>query len=157
MSGMRRRVVRSRDQSLILLAIAIIAPLIAFVQLSDEEASAALSLGARVGFMLLTILLAGFAFRLSRSGVVVTEKGVIIKNPLRANSLRWEEIVGFSLRRRGVFPGIGHVELNNGRVIPIYGISIPNPITRPNNRSAQLLVSDLNGVLSDARRRLASE
>jgi hypothetical protein len=101
MSGMQRRVVRSREQSLILLAIAIIAPLMAFVQLSDEEASAALSLGARVGFMLLVVLLAAFAFPLSRSGVVVTENGVIIKNPIRSNSLRWEEIVGFSLLQRG--------------------------------------------------------
>lgn len=78
-------------------------------------------------------------------------------NPIHSNYLRWEEVVGFSLQRRGLFPGIGHVELNDGRVIPIYCISIPNPITRPNNRSAQLLVSELNGMLSDAIGRQASE
>lgn len=153
MSGIQRRIVRSREQSLVLLAIAVIAPLMVSVRLFSGDASTELSLGARVGFMVLTILLAAFAFRLARSGVVVTERGVIIKNPICSHSFRWEEIVGFSLRRRGLFPGIGHVDLKDGRAIPIYGIAVPNTLTRPNNRSAQDLVTELNGLLSDARGR----
>ena len=140
MNGLRPRVVRSREQSLILLAIAFISPLMALVRLFSGDASTELSLGTRVGFKVPLTLLAGFALRLARSGVVVNESGVIVKNPIRSNALRWEEIAGFSLRRKGFFPGLGHVALKDGRAIPIYGISVPNPITRPNNRSAQALV-----------------
>jgi Bacterial PH domain len=157
MNGLRPRVVRSREQSLILLAIAFITPLMALVRLFSEDASKELSLGARSGFMALAILLAAFAFRLARSGVLVNETGVIVKNPIRSNAVRWEEIAAFTLRRRGLFPGLGHMDLRDGRAIPIYAISIPNPITRPNNRSAQSLVAELNSLLSDARRRQVSD
>jgi hypothetical protein len=126
MRGVQRRVLRSREQSLILLAIALIAPLMAIQRLFSGNPSVDLSLGARIAFMLLTVVLA--AFRVSRSGVVVTEEGVVVKNPLRSQSFRWEEIVCFSLRRRGLFPGLGHVDLQDGRVVPIYGIAAPNAL-----------------------------
>jgi hypothetical protein len=43
---------------------------------------------------------------------------------------------------------MGVVARKDATIVPIWGIQIPNPMTRPKNRSAQRLIEELNRVLA---------
>jgi hypothetical protein len=63
------------------------------------------------------------------------------------------DISRFSLRPWGPFPLVGYAELRDGRSVHMLGVAAPNPITRPNNQTAQRMIAQLNEPLDHLRPR----
>lgn len=99
--------------------------------------------------MLLLMLAPGLLFmmRLARACARVESRGVLVVNLRQSTFVPWEDIVSFSIGPLGLLPKIGIVELRDGRRIPIVGIQGPNPMMRPNNKSAERLIDLLNDEL----------
>jgi hypothetical protein len=92
-----------------------------------------------------------FNARAGLTGVVVQNDSVRIVNLRNTRCLRWDEIERFSVGQLGLRPRTGIVELRDGRRIGIWSIQGPNPTTRPNNRSAERLIDQLNQELAEHR------
>lgn len=87
------------------------------------------------------------AVRGAYAGVFIQESGVRIVNLLNAVSVPWSDIERFELKGAGIRSRNAAAKLHDGRLLTIFAIAGPNPITRPNNRSAERLVDDLNAEL----------
>jgi hypothetical protein len=85
-------------------------------------------------------------FRWARAGVFVVQDGVRILNPLKTIAVAWQDIRCFRVGAHGIWSKIGIVELSDGREIVLLGICAPNSLTRPTNKIAESLVSDLEKV-----------
>jgi hypothetical protein len=85
-------------------------------------------------------------FRWGRAGVFVVQDGVRILNPFKTTTVAWRDIRRFRVGARGIWPKSGIVELSDGREIELIGICAPNPLTRPSNKTAESLVSDLEEI-----------
>jgi hypothetical protein len=146
MSNNYQRAFRSREQSTVLL---IVGSLLAVVGAAQALLADGLSPLQRGVFVTMAVLLGAYGvFRLARCGVYVIDNGVRVVNPVRTRFVPWETISRFSIRRVGFHPGMGVVDRKDATIVPIWGIQIPNPMTRPKNRSAQRLIEELNRVLA---------
>jgi hypothetical protein len=144
-----RRVVRSREQAI---GIAVVGGVSSILGLA--EALSRPEVGAPRTVASVTIAVAWGAFcilRAARAGAFVTRDGVRILNPLRTHFIPWNRIDSFSLRRWGLAPLMGHVNLKDGTSTHIFGIEAPNALTRPRNQSAQRLIAELNEILNEVR------
>lgn len=147
-----QKVFRSREQSVVLVILGALV-LLAVPTKVLGTLSNGLSTAQRIGFSLAAVAIGSFLiFRLARCGAYATDAGIRVVNPFRTRFVPWTDIRGFSVRRAGYFPGVGNVDLNDGTSVRIWGIQIPNPLTRPNNASAQRLIASLNRLLAERRR-----
>lgn len=146
-----KRTYRSREQAIIITSAAVVIPVV---------------MGASVLFLYTTeswtfrvselVVAAGIAwfgiFKAGRVRVCVDIEGIYVFNPLRRVFIPWERISGFSLRtRKFIFTPIGHANLKDGSSVPLYGIAAPNPGIRPNSRTAQQMIDELNQLLREQR------
>jgi hypothetical protein len=88
--------------------------------------------------------------RAARAGAVVTEVGVIIRNPTKTVELPWSNVEGFSLGESGIYSTVGIVHTTDGGPLRIWGIQGRK---RGRDASAERLVTALNDSLSAARKR----
>jgi Bacterial PH domain len=90
----------------------------------------------------------GFAALIGGAGVYVRESGVVVVNPFRVSSLRWDEIERFSLDESPKFVRglIGRVHCRGGGSTILWGI---RPFGDPyGKRQAQEAVAFLNQTLA---------
>jgi Bacterial PH domain len=99
----------------------------------------------------IAFLFAILSWRGANAAVYAEQHGVRVVNPLRTELVNWSEIERFTLGRYGPWPHVGLIELRNGSRRHIFGIQAPNPLTRPKNRGAQILVEQLNQELAAKR------
>jgi hypothetical protein len=127
-----RVVVRSTEQKWVLLAIFLLFVPTGFYKLWVEYGD----LGPVVRIVFTVILLIGgvLILRTAFASVVLDKDRVTIRGPIRRTRIGWEQLHSFVLRPRGPAPGIGHAVLRDGRIIPIWGIAIPNPLFRDRSR-----------------------
>jgi hypothetical protein len=92
--------------------------------------------------------------RLGRAGAYADREGIRILNPFRSIRVPWKDIQGFSLRPHGLWAEVGHADLRDGRSIHILGIQPPNRLFRPRDRSAQVIIEELNERLRYEQNRL---
>lgn len=149
-TGRRLGTFRTREQAILIGITGVILIIAVPVQsLSADAEGNRLSPGEAIFFVGLGVPLGLFmVLRVARSGVVAFERGCRVVNPLRTRFIPWTEIAGFSLRPWGVFPLVGQVDLKDGSSVHVFGIEAPNPLTRPNNRSAHRLKDELNSLRS---------
>ncbi|HEY7477983.1 MAG TPA: PH domain-containing protein [Actinomycetota bacterium] len=97
-------------------------------------------------------LIAGSAARFAMMGLLVEPTGIRVRNLLRTHRIAWSRIDAVRMGTwKRVFPRMGLVDLVDGRTIPIAGVVGPNPITRPNNRTAESLMDQLSNLFFAAR------
>jgi hypothetical protein len=145
MTDNRATALRSREQSIVLLIVGSLLTVGGSAQALLVDSLSPLQRGL---FVTMAVLFGGYGvFRLARCGAYVMDKGVRVVNPLRTHFVPWEAISCFSIRRVGFYPGMGVIERKDASIVPIWGIQVPNPMTRPKNRAAQRLIEELNGVI----------
>jgi hypothetical protein len=101
----------------------------------------ALTIVAGIGYFLL--------FRVAGSSIIVTDRGVVVRNPLSTRSVRWDNITRFSLEQWAVFPGIGTIELRRGRPLRVFGVQIPDPRFGRFDKQTEDAIDELNRLLRD--------
>jgi len=132
---------RSREQSAIIAVGLVVFGVVGLVLVASSGSRS----GQILGGLGIAIYLAVGA-RVALMGAFVGPDGLRIRNPLRTHSIRWSDCQGFRVGRYGL-PRVAIADLNDGRSIPIFGIGGPPPSTRPRDQTAELLVSELNGML----------
>ena len=140
-----KAVFRSREQSIALFVIGVLLSgyfLVGVFQTGD-------SVNWVVDLLLAGLTFSFFVLRLARSGVYVRGDRLRIVNPLRSLNVPLAEVTHFSIGRHGVFPLVGLAHLEDGTKIGMWGIQAPNPLLRSRNRSAQRIIDELNGLLSN--------
>ncbi len=142
----RSRLYQSQEQAIVVgslgVALGIAAPALAFSP--PEVGEPGLQLVAAwavttIGFLSGLWLI----LRAARCGVRVSEEGLKVVNPFRTDFIPWHQVAGFSIGPWGPYPGIGWVELVDGRRLHVWGIEIPNPLIRPHNAGAQRVIDQL--------------
>jgi PH (Pleckstrin Homology) domain-containing protein len=109
---------------------------------NDANASVlALSIVAAVGYFLL--------FRVAGSAIIVTDRGVVVRNPLGTRAVRWGDIQRFSIEQWSIFPGIGTVELRGARPLRVFGVQIPDPRFGRFDHQTERTIDELNGLLRE--------
>jgi Bacterial PH domain len=83
-------------------------------------------------------------------GVVLKPEGVLVRNPLRTHAFGWDEVQGFSIGTRSMYPKIGLLHLTDGREVRLFGIQGPNPDVRPGAHEAEDLIAELNEAMAIA-------
>jgi hypothetical protein len=106
-----------------------------------NEYVVALTVVAAIGYFLL--------FRVAGSAIIVTDRGVVVRNPLATRSVRWDDIRGFSIEQWAVFPGIGTIELRGGRALRAFGVQIPDPRFGRFDRQTEESIDELNRLLRE--------
>lgn len=109
----------------------------------DHQASWGLWVGLSVG----GVACAAICLRVAMNGVYPSDTGLKIVNPLRSVFVPWDQINRFTVKTWGIFPLMGHALLKDGSAIRIFGIQPPNVVFRPNNRSAERVIGELNYLL----------
>ncbi len=110
-------------------------------RLSANEYVLALTLVAAVGYFLL--------FRVAGSAIIVTDRGVVVRNPVATRAVRWDDIQRFSIEQWAVFPGIGTIELRGGRALRVFGVQIPDPRFGKFDRQTEDAIDELNRLLRE--------
>jgi PH (Pleckstrin Homology) domain-containing protein len=110
-------------------------------RLSANEYVVALTIVAAIGYFLL--------FRVAGSAIIVTDRGVVVRNPLATRAIRWDDIRGFSIEQWSVFPGIGTIEVRGGRPLRVFGVQIPDPRFGRFDRQTEDAIDELNRLLRD--------
>jgi hypothetical protein len=110
-------------------------------RLSSNEYVVALTIVAVTGYFLL--------FRVAGSGIIVTDRGVVVRNPLATRAVRWDDIRRFSIEQWTVFPGIGTITLRRGRPLRVFGVQIPDPRFGKFDRQTEDAIDELNRLLRD--------
>jgi hypothetical protein len=110
-------------------------------RLSSNEYVVALTIVAAIGYFLL--------FRVAGSAIIVTDRGVVVRNPLSTRAVRWDDIRRFSIEQWAVFPGIGTIELRGGRPLRVFGVQIPDPRFGRFDRQTEDTIDELNRLLRD--------
>jgi PH (Pleckstrin Homology) domain-containing protein len=108
---------------------------------SANEYVVALTIVAAVGYFLL--------FRVAGSAIIVTDRGVVVRNPLGPRAVRWDDIQRFSIEQWSVFPGIGTIEVRGGRSLRVFGVQIPDPRFGKFDRQTEDAIDELNRLLRD--------
>ena len=136
-----------RNQAYALL-IAVVAAL--FFVASFVNAAARDGSWAAVG--VIAALSAFCLLRLARAGVYAGEDGIRVLNPLRTVRVPWEHVLRFTFKPHKGFPGLGFVELIDGREIQIWGIQARSS-TVAATRIPEQVVAELNERLARERER----
>jgi Bacterial PH domain len=110
-------------------------------RLSANEYVVALTIVAAIGYFLL--------FRVAGSAIIVTDRGVVVRNPLATRAIRWDDIRRFSIEQWSVFPGIGTIEVRGGRPLRVFGVQIPDPRFGRFDRQTEDAIDELNRLLRD--------
>jgi hypothetical protein len=110
-------------------------------RLSANEYVVALTIVAAIGYFLL--------FRVAGSAIIVTDRGVVVRNPVATRAVRWDDIQGFSIEQWAVFPGIGTIQLRGGRALRVFGVQIPDPRFGKFDRQTEDAIDDLNRLLRE--------
>jgi hypothetical protein len=108
---------------------------------SPNEYVVALTIVAGIGYFLL--------FRVAGSAIIVTDRGVVVRNPLSTRSIRWDDITRFSLEQWAVFPGIGTIELRGARQLRVFGVQIPDPRFGKFDPETEDAIDELNRLLRE--------
>jgi hypothetical protein len=95
----------------------------------------------------IVIALAIWGFRAARSGVLVDDRGVVVRNPFRSVTLAWSDIVEFRMAWSGIRTYGAQVVLRDGSRVKAFGIQGPNPRIRPKSKDAERIVAELNEEL----------
>lgn len=106
-----------------------------------NEYVVALTIVAAIGYFLL--------FRVAGSAIIVTDRGVVVRNPLGSRSIRWADIRRFSIEHWAVFPGIGTIELHGARPVRVFGVQIPDPRFGKFDRQTEDTIDELNRLLRE--------
>jgi Bacterial PH domain len=146
---MYRRVYRSREwaRGLSLAGSGVTLMLLARVLTSQgftnnaDQSVVALTIVAVVGYFLL--------FRVAGSAIIVTDSGVVVRNPLGTHAVRWDDIRGFSIEAWSIFPGIGTIELRGRRPLRVFGVQIPDPRFGRFDHQTEDAIAELNRLLRD--------
>jgi PH (Pleckstrin Homology) domain-containing protein len=146
---MYRRVYRSKEwaRGLALTGSGITLMLLARVLTSEgftNNANAAvvsLTVVAAVGYFLL--------FRVAGSAIIVTDRGVVVRNPLGTRAVRWDDIRRFSIEQWSIFPGIGTIELRGSRPVRVFGVQIPDPRFGRFDHQTEDAIAELNRLLHE--------
>jgi hypothetical protein len=101
----------------------------------------ALTVVAGIGYFLL--------FRVAGSAIIVTDRGVVVRNPLSTRSVRWDDITRFSLEQWALFPGIGTIELRGARPLRVFGVQIPDPRFGRFDPETEGAIDELNRLLRE--------
>jgi hypothetical protein len=101
----------------------------------------ALTVVAAVGYFLL--------FRVAGSGIIVTDRGVVVRNPLGTRAVRWDDIQRFSIEQWSIFPGIGTIELRGARPLRVFGVQIPDPRFGRFDHQTEDAIDELNRLLRE--------
>jgi PH (Pleckstrin Homology) domain-containing protein len=101
----------------------------------------ALTIVAAIGYFLL--------FRVAGSAIIVTDRGVVVRNPLGTRSVRWNDIQRFSIEQWAVFPGIGTIEIRGARPLRVFGVQIPDPRFGRFDRQTEEAIDELNRLLRE--------
>lgn len=99
-------------------------------------------------------LLLGFnasCLRAILARVVARNHDVVVRNVFRTHRFKWSEIDCFTIEPSGLFPLVGVLNLKSGEKRRASGLAAPNPLGRPNNRTAQKLIDELNVLLEYTR------
>jgi hypothetical protein len=110
-------------------------------QFSSNQYVVALTIVAGIGYFLL--------FRVAGSAIIVTDRGVVVRNPLSTRSIRWHDITRFSLEQWAVFPGIGTIELRGARQLRVFGVQIPDPRFGKFDPETEGAIDELNRLLRE--------
>jgi hypothetical protein len=145
------RVFRTRSQNVVAWAAAAVIVVAGFGECVAVSADGHAIPGVPL-IIVVTLPFLAVCVRGGMTGVWANARGVKIVNLRRTIDLDWDEVSRFSLGRVGLLPKAGIAEVRDGSRIGIWAIQGPNPATRPNHRSAELLIDALNDKL-DAHRR----
>ena len=112
------------------------------------------SIGYRVaGYGLLAAMLLGLAtlgVRCIRAGVVVSRRGIVVRNPGRSRRFAWDEVDHFSVEPMA-WSTVGCVHLRDGDVVRASGICAPRAAFFPNSVEATKPIAGLNAILESVR------
>lgn len=78
-----------------------------------------LTMGDRIGFVTLGLIIAGVLHVLARSRVVAGERGLVVVNGLRTHDLEWAEVLGVSMGSGAPWPVL---DLADGSTVSVMGI-----------------------------------
>ena len=87
-----------------------------------------------------------FVWRGVRMSVRADQAGLHVRNLFTSFDLRWDEIKSFHIGGSGMLI----ITLIDGQTRRAWGVAKPNPATRPNNRSAELIAQRLNERLRES-------
>lgn len=87
--------------------------------------------------------------RAARAGAIVTDVGVIVRNPTKTFKVPWSSVEGFSLGESGIYSTVGIIHTTDGGPIRIWGIQG----RKRRDASAERLVAALDDSLRVARTR----
>ena len=90
--------------------------------------------------------------RMARAGVYAGEHDIRVLNPLRTVRVPWDHVLRFTFKPHRGFPGVGFVELIDGREIQIWGIQARSQ-TVAARRIPEEVVAKLNERLALERER----
>ena len=145
--GIYRRVYRSKEwaRGLALtgggVTLMLLTKVLTTERFTADEYVVALTIVAAIGYFLL--------FRVAGSAIIVTDRGVVVRNPLGSRAVRWDDIRRFSIEQWAVFPGIGTIELRGGRPLRVFGVQIPDPRFGRFDRQTEDAIDELNRLLRE--------
>lgn len=90
------------------------------------------------------VLFGALCLYLATRSVYVDSEGISVANPFRTRRLRWSDVAGLSVDRYRFYPKIGVIDLKDGTRIHMWALQGPNPVGQPKDRTAELLVDELN-------------
>src|SRR4051794_3940028 len=124
-----KRTYRTRSAAVIALGAAVAVTLFATLPsaLAPAQGAGSMSVPMKTGFIVIGASFALLMLRLAFCKVEVATSGVTVVNPFGTKRYRFDEIARFSLRRWGLLPRNGCLELVTGQSIGIWAISARNP------------------------------
>jgi Bacterial PH domain len=102
--------------------------------------------GRWIWFMLMEAVLllpAWVAFRCARAGLLLRVDAIIVRNPFRTVTVRWEDLDSISVGPRGMFSRIMVLNLRNRDVVSVFGIQGSNPRCGRDDKCLQPLIAEL--------------
>jgi len=140
---------RSKEQVVVIVAFAV-AVLIVGIATAHQAASGA----QEIVQILATVLVAAAAAVLPlRSGLSISEGGVVIRNLFSTRVVPWSEIAGFRIGRYKLLGAVCLVDLKEGSSEHAWAIQIPNRASRSNETKEQRMIAQLNERLNAVQHR----
>lgn len=149
-SDRRRRVYRSRTQSVVIVAFLLTFDVIVGAGVARNEHRTSLVIFGAALMVVFTAVL----WRAAMSGIVVSEHGIRVRNVFSSSHYGWGEIERFEIdASSGMFPSVCRIHTRDGRMKRAFGIQETNadlrlPLER---RPAAKLVGELNELLQARR------
>jgi hypothetical protein len=145
------KVLRTRSQSVGILVVGVIGCVVlVYMGLSPKPQTAVhdVPTAARAIICIVAVLVLAASLRLASCAAVVRRDGVLIRNPISTQLVRWDGVSRFRLGRHGVWPMICILERASGDTVAIWAIQdLGLAARRPGKGAASRLVGSLNAVL----------